>query len=185
MAAVKLTVAGVHRLTMGEWPRFGETSWGLMLAATLFSTVSGGQAGEEIGWRGYALEGLAARFGFATSSVMLGVIWALWHLPLFFIPDTTTTGQSFPLYVLQVSALSVAMTWLYAGTNGSLLLTMLMHAAVNNFKDIVPSFLAGADNPATFNASLVAWLTVTIMWIFAAWPLLRLTRGPAWRTTKA
>ena len=55
MAAIKLTVALVHRVATGAWPRFGDEPWYLMLAATVFSTVIGGQAGEEIGWRGYAL----------------------------------------------------------------------------------------------------------------------------------
>ena len=43
------------------------------------------------------------------ASVLLGMIWACWHLPLFFMSGTTTTGQSFPLYFLQVTAISVAL----------------------------------------------------------------------------
>jgi len=70
---------------------------------------------------------------------VLGVLWASWHIPLFFVRDTDKFGQSFPLYLLQATALSVAMAWLYANTRGSLLPVMLMHAAVNNTKDIVPS----------------------------------------------
>ena len=49
IAVVKLTVALVHRATTGAWPEFGQVSWYLMLAATVGSTVVGGQAGEEIG----------------------------------------------------------------------------------------------------------------------------------------
>lgn len=118
MAAVKLTVALVHRIAMGAWPLFGpETrhgawydTWYAMLAATIFSTAIGGQAGEEIGWRGYALPRLAARLGLARASILLGIIWACWHLPLFFIPGADTFGESFPVYLLSVTALSVA--WL-------------------------------------------------------------------------
>jgi membrane protease YdiL (CAAX protease family) len=66
-----------------------------MIGATFFSTVIGGQAGKEIGWRGHALQRLAARTGLARGSVLLGVIWAASHLPLFFIQGTDTTGQSF------------------------------------------------------------------------------------------
>jgi membrane protease YdiL (CAAX protease family) len=44
---------------------------------------------------------------------VLGVIWALWHLPLFYLRGADTYGQSFPVYVLQVTALSIAIAWLY------------------------------------------------------------------------
>jgi hypothetical protein len=165
--AIKLTSAVVHRLLTGAWPRFGDEPIVLMIGATIFSTIIGGQAGEELGWRGFALPRLAERLGLGAASVLLGMIWACWHLPLFFIAGTSTTGQSFPLYFLQVTALSVALAWLWARTNGSLLLTMFMHAAVNNTKDIVPSAVIGATHPFALSTSLVAWITVTLLWICA------------------
>ena len=174
MATIKLTVAVIHRVVAGAWPAFGKDPWFVMIAATIFSLVVLGQSGEEIGWRGYALPRLAARFGFAGASLILGVIWACWHLPLFYFPGSPINGQSFPLYLLQVIAISVAMTWLYVRTDGSLLLTMLMHAAVNNTKDIVPSYVSGATNPWALSTSLVAWLTVVLLWLFAIYFLVRM-----------
>ena len=176
MAVIKLAVAAVHRVSWGGWPRFGEEPWYLMLAATLTSTLMGGQAGEEVGWRGYALPRLAERFGLGAASVLLGVVWALWHLPLFFVPGADTSGQSFPLYLLQLTALSVTMAWLYANTGGSLLPVMLLHAAVNNTKDIVPSAEPGATNPLALSHSHVAWLTVMLLWVGAGYCLLRMRR---------
>ena len=119
---------------------------------------------------------MAERFGLARASLLLGLIWACWHLPQFFIREADTYGQSFLVYVLQVTALSVAMAWLYAHTSGSLLLVMLMHAAVNNSKDIVPSALPGATSTFGLSASLVACLTVTLLWICAAYFLARMPR---------
>ncbi len=174
IGAVKLTVALGIRIATGAWPRFGQQPWYLMAVATLFSTAV--QAGEEIGWRGYALPRLSERFGLASASVILGILWASWHLPLFFVPESDLLGQSFPLYLIQVTALSVAMAWLYWRTQGSLLLVMLLHAAINNTKDIVPSASPGATNSLTLNASLVGWLTVTLLWMAAAYFLVRMSR---------
>ena len=176
--AIKLTAALIHRVATGAWPRFGDEPWYYILGAIAVSTPF--QAGEEIGWRGYALPRLAARFGLARASILLGVIWACWHLPQFFIPEVDTYGQSFFVFVSQVTALSVAMAWLYARTNGSLLLVMLLHSAVNNAKDIVPSALPGASNPFALSASVVAWITVTLLWICAAYLL---TRMPSLETS--
>jgi membrane protease YdiL (CAAX protease family) len=172
MAAIKLTAALIHRAATGAWPPFGQTPLFLMAVAIGISTWV--QAGEEIGWRGYALPRMAARLGPAGASLLLGVLWAAWHLPLFFIPEADTYGQSFPVYLLQVTALSVAMAWLYWKTDGSLLLPMVLHAAVNNTKDIVPSAVTAAANPLALDGSLVAWLTVTLLWIGAAYFLGRM-----------
>jgi uncharacterized protein len=176
IGAIKLSVAVVHRIVVGEWPVFGAEPWYLLIAATIGSTLIGGQVGEELGWRGYALPRLTALFGLGTASVLLGVLWACWHLPLFFILDGDTVGQSFPLYALQVTALSVAIAWLYANTRGSLLLVMLMHSAVNNTKDIVPSADRGATDSMAWSHSLVAWMTVTMLWVCAGYFLVRMRR---------
>lgn len=172
MAAIKLGSALLLRIATGAWPPFGQEPVYLMAIAIPFSTPV--QAGEEIGWRGYALPRLSARLGLSSASIALGVIWACWHLPFFFISGTDKSGQSFPVYLLSVTALSVAMAWLYWRTNGSLLLTMLLHAAVNNTKDIVPSAVSAATNAFSLSSSLVAWLSVAILWICAVYFLIRM-----------
>jgi membrane protease YdiL (CAAX protease family) len=182
MAAVKLCVALVYRAAMGEWPRFGHEAWYAILMASLVASVLGGPLGEEIGWRGYALPRLEARVGLARASVVLGLIWAGWHLPLFFIPGMDQTGQSLPVYVLQVTALSVAFAWLYAHSKGSLLLAVLLHTAVNQSKDLVPSIVATATNPLAPSRSLVAWLTVGILWVCAGYFLVRMQKGAPTRS---
>ncbi len=172
LAAIKLAAALLLRIATGAWPAFGHESIYIMALAIPFSTPV--QAGEEIGWRGYALPRLSARLGLSGASLALGVIWASWHLPFFFISGTDKSNQSFPLYLLSVTALSVALAWLYWRTNQSLLLTMLMHAAVNNTKDIVPSAVSDATSAFALSSSLVAWLSVAILWICAAYFLIRM-----------
>jgi membrane protease YdiL (CAAX protease family) len=175
--AIKLAVALIYRVATGAWPRFGLEPWYLIPVAILLSAPL--QAGEEIGWRGYALPRLAARFGLARASLLLGLIWACWHLPQFFIREADTYGQSFFVYVLQVTALSVAMAWLFGNTNGSLPPVMVLHSAVNNSKDIVPAAVPGAANTFGLSASLVSWLSLALLWICAAYFLARMPRWNA------
>jgi uncharacterized protein len=172
MAVVKLGGAVAYRIVAGTWPTFGATPWYLLALAIPFTTPV--QSGEELGWRGYALPRLATQLGLGAASLVLGAIWALWHLPFFFIAGVDKTGQSFPVFVLGSVALSAAMAWLYWRTNGSLLITMLMHAAMNDTTELVPTTTAGATNPLSLNASLVAWLALGIMWIIAAWCLFQM-----------
>lgn len=172
MPAIKLAVATTHRVASGVWPRFGHEGPILIVIAILLSLPM--QSGEEIGWRGYALPRLASRFGWPFASVFLGAAWALWHLPLFFVRGADKYGQSFLVYAVGVIALSVAISWAYARTQGSLLLAMLMHSAVDQTIGIVPDVLTPGVKPFTFGASLPFVLTVAFMWVVAAYLLVRM-----------
>ena len=172
MVAIKLGAAAIHRLGTGAWPRFGETPLYLIPVAIAISTPF--QAGEEVGWRGYALPRLASRFGLGRASLILGLIWGCWHLPQFFVRGADTYQQSFPVFVLQVAALSVAFAWVYARTNGSLLLTMLLHASINNSKDIVPSAVPNETGTLGFKVSLISWITLGLLWACAVYFLVKM-----------
>jgi CAAX protease family protein len=167
MAAVKLAAAVAHRLASGAWPAIEADPWYVFLGGTLVSTPF--QAGEEIGWRGFALPRLSDRVGLGAASLVVGVIWAVWHLPLFLIAGTDTTGQSFPFFVLTVTAISAVLGWLYARTSGSLLLVMLMHAAANNIPHFIPPPVSG--NIWELHATLAQVLTAAFLWIGAGFLL--------------
>ena len=162
MLVIKLAAAVVHRLAFGAWPRFNTGELYVIPFAIAISTFA--QAGEELGWRGYALPRMADRMGLAPACVLLGMLWGVWHLPLFYVRGADTYHQAFLPYALGTTALSVAIAWLYTRSRGGLLLPMLMHAAVNNTKDIVPSGLT--DPPGVFSlaASRIAWLTTALLW---------------------
>jgi membrane protease YdiL (CAAX protease family) len=175
MVVIKLGAALAHRAVLGAWPRFGQESAPIIIAAIIFSTPF--QSGEEIGWRGFALPRMAESMGFRAASLLLGVIWALWHLPLFFLPGADTYLQSFPVWGLEVVALSVAIAWLYTHVKGSLLLTMLMHSAINQTIGIVPSVSARPTNAFSLNVSPVMWLTAALLWISATYFLVRMPKA--------
>ncbi len=100
----------------------------IMLA---FSIFPGSALGEEIGWRGYALPRLQAGRSALSASLMLGVVWGFYHLPLYFTGQASRPLSIFPLFVVSTIAVSVIITWMYNGTGGSLLLVVLLHATFN------------------------------------------------------
>ena len=177
IALIKGLAALVFFLLYNSWPQFGTTSWYVMLGAIAVSMWV--QAGEEIGWRGYALPLMSKKFGLAMSSVLLGIIWAVWHLPFFYLEAADTFHQSFPLYLLQVTGLSVIMAWLFWKVNGNLLPLMVFHAAINNTKDIVPSASKASASPFTLNASPIGWISVALIWGVAFYVIYAMTRKPA------
>jgi membrane protease YdiL (CAAX protease family) len=174
--AIKLAAAGVDRVLTGDWPRFQPAVLLVFPFALLLSTPV--QAGEEIGWRGYALPRMAARLGLGGAAILLGVVWALWHLPLFFVRDADTHGQSFLVYTVQVVAISVAIAFLYGHARGRLLPVMLLHAAINNSKDFIPSGIPGATHTFTWQASSMSWIGAALLWVCAAGFLIRMPAPP-------
>ena len=76
--------------------------------------------GEEEGWRGYALPALQARYGALLSSAILGVIWALWHLPVFFNPSVGSYSDlSFVLWLAYLVPFTILITWVFNSTGGA------------------------------------------------------------------
>jgi membrane protease YdiL (CAAX protease family) len=87
--------------------------------------------GEELGWRGFALPRLQARYGGLGASLILGILWAGWHLPNQFIPGLEFYGYGFPAFALYVVAMTILFTCLANRTRGSVLLSWLFHGAIN------------------------------------------------------
>ncbi len=97
--------------------------------------------GEEMGWRGYVLPRLQAKYSALVSSLIVGVIWSVWHLPKFM--GTGMSGErSFVWFTLAHLALAVLYTWLYNNSRGSLLLVVLFHATGNTAGMFLPVSLA-------------------------------------------
>jgi membrane protease YdiL (CAAX protease family) len=87
--------------------------------------------GEEIGWRGFALPQLQNRLGFLGGNIALGIIWALWHLPLFFMEGSFQYGDSIIIYIYLLTCWSIVMALLVNKARGSVLVAILFHESAN------------------------------------------------------
>jgi membrane protease YdiL (CAAX protease family) len=118
--------------------------------------------GEEIGWRGFALPWLQKRFTALQSSLILGLIWSVWHLPLFWIPGDF--HQQLPLmwFLIQTVSITILYTWIFNATKGSLLIILLLHTASNTAFGVLPML------PEAASGSLrPAWI-LNILLVIAA-----------------
>ena len=100
-------------------------------------TRSGGIS-EEFGWRGYALPRLQAKWNALVSSIVLGAVWAVWHLPLWFVAGSSQQGSSFWLFLANLVLLSVLYTWLFNNARGSTLVAVVFHAMGNTVSQMFP-----------------------------------------------
>lgn len=93
--------------------------------------------GEELGWRGFALPRLQTKYNALTASLILGVIWSVFHLPLFFtLTGSSQSDWSFFNFLISTIAMTVLYTWMYNNTRGSVLLAYLFHAAANTWAQV-------------------------------------------------
>ena len=103
----------------------------ILLAATI----------EEVGWRGYGEDSVASYFSWFTESIIFGTVWALWHLPLFWIEGTYHYGlrQLGIFYVLNflisVNPMGFLTTWVYVKNNRSMLACIIFHLFVNTMQE--------------------------------------------------
>lgn len=97
-----------------------------MIVLLLISAV-----GEEYGWRGYLQKEMQTTWNPFKTSLLLGLIWGVWQLPLHFVSGTLQSLMPVILIVLQAMALSVLFTWLYNKTGGSLLIAALFHFSMS------------------------------------------------------
>jgi membrane protease YdiL (CAAX protease family) len=131
LPAIAITLAAVGATVLGAQSPDAPTAadW-IVLPATILSTVILVGLFEEIGWRGFALPALQVRLGFLGAALVVGVTWALWHLPLL-ISDPTRQRPA-AQFVILVVAQSVVFAYVYGRTRGSLPVVILLHACINS-----------------------------------------------------
>jgi uncharacterized protein len=134
----------------------------------------GGPLGEEFGWRGYLMPALTARMNWRAASLAIGIVWGVWHLPLFFIAGTAQAPIPIPVFLLNILAGSVFFGWLFERTRRSVLPVIVLHTSLNAFAGIL------ANAPTAATAQL--YLLVTALLVLVAAVLLILpdrTHAPA------
>ncbi len=152
--ASMLAAIGAHSLIQGVPPEFKPVGIVYDVFINFFIVLFiGGPLGEELGWRGFALPQLQASYGSVMASVVLGIAWAVWHLPIWLLAGAFTV-PAFSLYIVSTIPLTVLFTWLYNGTRGSVLLAMLFHGSINTFYVALP-----------IEPAFPAW--VILLWILA------------------
>ena len=127
----------------------------LILPFFLFDAIANG---EEIGWRGYVLPRLQAKYSALAASLILGVIWGVWHIPKFLSHWNTA---SFAWIMVDVLAKAVLLTWMYNSTKGSLLLVTLFHASFNTAGVLLP--IANTVSDSNLGARIIINLLEVIM----------------------
>lgn len=152
----------------------GEIGWALGLLPFLFlGSFLGGPLLEEIGWRGFAQPRLQQHMGVGAAGLWIGLAWSLWHLPLLHFYPMATAGIPLPYYLPLVTAFGVCFAWVHARSNGSVLLTIILHASVN--------FAFGAYGPVDVTADpprLLALVGMTGLVALAAFVSLRRAPQP-------
>jgi membrane protease YdiL (CAAX protease family) len=122
-----------------EQPEFLLLSEPWLFIPPFLASILHGGLSEEFGWRGYALTGLQARFDATSSSIIMGIVEGLWHLPLAFMPGYAGwEGRALIIFFVWWIPVSIFRTWIYNNTNGSVLAAVLFHAMGNTVTLIVP-----------------------------------------------
>jgi membrane protease YdiL (CAAX protease family) len=148
----------------------------LIFGTFFFQLILGGALGEEIGWRGFALPRLLSGYSALVATLILGGLWCLWHTPLFFIAGTGQSTMPFWIFIPGTFAFAFMFTWLYISTKGSLLIMLLLHAAINTTDSVLPIMSPLASGEWRPAALFIGIFIVAAMIILAYRPAVFLKR---------
>jgi uncharacterized protein len=138
----------------------------LILPLFLFLFFLGGSVQEEFGWRGYALPRLLEIQTPFVASLVLGLIWGMWHLPLFFMTGVSQEYMSFAVFLPLTITFSVLFTWAYLRTGLNLFSALLLHTTINTSLNLFPQIEleAGGERSAmVYLLVLYAFVTLFIV----------------------
>ena len=123
--------------------------------------LGGGQ--EEIGWRGYISPYLERKYGLIVGGLFLGIVWGVWHLPLWFIPETTQIYMNFFGFMLLTIGYSYFFSWIIEASGNRLISGLIAHGAANAFIPLFPSLIMGDVIQTRFWIYVVLVLAIGIV----------------------
>jgi membrane protease YdiL (CAAX protease family) len=159
--ALYVLALGVFLLAGGGFDRASVLPAAAVPAVVFATFIRGGL--EEPGWRGMALPVLQRSIGAFQASVVIGVIWALWHVPLFLMPGSSQAGTPFWLYAPAVVGLSVVTTWLYNAAGGRVLVPVLFHTLSNAVSVTTATGVVGDGVVSQAGLLVVIWVVVAVL----------------------
>jgi CAAX protease family protein len=175
-AAFSIAVAGCYALLGGSLQAalpWLVTPVPLLPLLLLLLTVTDGY-GEEPAWRGFALPRVLEGHGAFVASLVIGIFWALWHLPLLWTAGIQVSQLPWWLLILDVPAKSVFFTWIFRRTDGSVLLAALFHGATNLFA-VSPSVATAHDLMLPVLATAAKWILIGAALVGLRWRAVRAT----------
>jgi len=173
--AVAFLAIGVYMLFGNAVPDFVSAD---MLLPLILLAVFTGATGEELGWRGTALPRLQARWNVLTSSLVLGVLWGLYHLPSFFLSGMPLENAPLIAFMVGTVGMNVLISWIFNHTDGSLIMVFLFHFAFNFMGNVTGIFSV----PWLFSLvagifCVVAIAVIILDWTLFTWPTAPSTEG--------
>ncbi len=129
----------------------------LIIPNLFFMFFLGGSFQEEFGWRGFALPRMLSIQNPFEASLLLGVIWGFWHLPLFFISGLSQSYMHLGYFLLLTVAFSFIFTWIFIKTVCNLFSALLLHTTINTSLNIFPPIeqITGGNQKAFIYLSLL------------------------------
>ncbi|HEY7067581.1 MAG TPA: CPBP family intramembrane glutamic endopeptidase [Chloroflexota bacterium] len=140
----------------------------------------GGPLGEEPGWRGFALPRLQRQYGPLVGTLILGPLWAFWHVPLWLTAWRLAGMQNVynvVLFVLFISTWTFVFTWVFNSTRGSVLLAILVHTSGDAFPNAILGPLFPASTAVTANGVNVGYFGLIVTYGVFTLLFVALTRG--------
>lgn len=121
---------------------------------------------EEVGWRGFALPRLQSHYNALVSSLVVGLMWGFWHLPLLLMKGYPMSNYPLGPFFVEIVASSVLYTWIYNNTKGSLLFATVFHAAGNTTGYFLEKGISNIQNFIFYESIILFIIAILIVFIF-------------------